>query len=104
MAAVETGYEHVTLDNDRVPILSGTNLKVVELVIEQLAHGWSAEEIHFQHPYLTLGQIYSALAYYWDHKAELDLDIERRVRAVDQARRAAPASSLAERLKAQGLL
>jgi uncharacterized protein (DUF433 family) len=104
MAAVETRYEHVTLDTDRVPILSGTNLKVVELVIEQLAHGWSAEEIHFQHPYLTLGQIHSALAYYWDHKAELDMDIERRVRAVDQTRRAAPTSSLAERLKAQGLL
>ena len=23
-------------------------------------------------PHLTLGQIYSALAYYWDHKEELD--------------------------------
>lgn len=104
MVIVETRYEHVILDHNRAPILTGTNLKVVELVAEQLAHGWSAEEIHFQHPYLTLGQIYSALAYYWDHKAELDLDIERRVCAVDQARRAAPASSLAKRLKAQGLI
>ncbi|HZY41006.1 MAG TPA: DUF433 domain-containing protein [Anaerolineae bacterium] len=99
MEIVETRYEHVTLDHDRVPILSGTNMKVVELVVEQLAHGWSAEEIHFQHPYLTLGQIYSALAYYWDHKAELDLDIERRVRAVDQARRATEPADLIDRVE-----
>ncbi len=32
-------------------------------VVEQKAYGWSAEELHFQHPYLTLGQIHSALAY-----------------------------------------
>ena len=36
-----------------------------------------------QHPYLTLGQIYSALAYYWDHREELDQDIERRLEFVD---------------------
>ncbi len=28
-----------------------------------MAYGWSPEEMHFQHPDLTLGQIYSALAY-----------------------------------------
>ncbi|MBF0328235.1 MAG: DUF433 domain-containing protein [Nitrospirae bacterium] len=35
-------------------------MKVVELVVEKIAYGWSPEELHFQHPYLTLGQIYSA--------------------------------------------
>jgi hypothetical protein len=29
-------------------------------------------------PHLGLGQIYSALAYYWDHKDELDADLRRR--------------------------
>ena len=28
--------------------------------------------MHFQNPYLTLGQIHSALAYYYDHKAAID--------------------------------
>ena len=60
------------------PIISGTTMKVVELVMAQMAYGWSPEELRFQHPYLTLGQIYSALAYYWDHQEELDADIERR--------------------------
>ena len=39
--------------------------------------------MHFQHPNLTLGQIYSALAYYADHQEELDKDIERRLQGRD---------------------
>ncbi len=35
-------------------------MKVIEIVLEKIAYGWSPEELHFQHPYLTLGQIYSA--------------------------------------------
>ena len=78
MAAVETRYEHIALDDERVPVIAGTRTKVIELVVEQMAYGWSPDELHFQHPQLALGQIYSALAYYWDHKEELDRDIERR--------------------------
>ena len=97
-------YEHVQLDTDGVPFIAGTTLKVVELVMAQMAHGWSPEELHFQHPYLTLGQIYSALAYYWDHKQELDADIERRGRWAEQARQEAGPSPLASKLRAQELL
>ena len=97
-------YEHVQLDTGGVPFIAGTTLKVVELVMAQMAHGWSPEELHFQHPYLTLGQIYSALAYYWDHKAELDADIERRGQWAEQARQEAGPSPLASKLRAQGRL
>lgn len=79
MASVDTQYEHISVDEHGVPFISGTTMKVVELVVEKIAYGWSPEEIHFQHSYLTLGQIYSALAYYSDHAEELDADIERRV-------------------------
>jgi uncharacterized protein (DUF433 family) len=64
-----------------------TTMKIVELVVEQQACGWSPEELHFQHPHLTLGQIHSALAYYWDHREELDRDIERRLEQVEELRR-----------------
>ena len=80
----ETRYEHIMLNEDQVPMIAGTTMKVVELVLDHLAYGWSPEELHFQHPSLTMGQIYSALAYYWDHKAELDQDIERRLQFVEQ--------------------
>lgn len=98
----ETRYEHIVLNEARVPMIAGTTMKVVELALDHLAYGWSPEELHFQHPHLSLGQIHSALAYYWDHKAELDEDIERRLQMVDQLKQTKPSTSLAERLKARG--
>lgn len=83
---IETRYEHITLNADRAPEIAGTTMKVVELVVEQRAYRWSSEELHFQHPYLTLGQSHSALAYYWDYREELDLDIRRRLERVEELR------------------
>lgn len=102
MSRVETRYEHIVLDEAGVPLIAGTTMKVVELVLEQTAYGWSPEELHFQHPYLSLGQIHSALAYYWDHKDELDQDMARRRERVEELRRAAPTVPLIDRLKSQG--
>jgi uncharacterized protein (DUF433 family) len=73
-------YEHIILDKQGMPLIEGTTIKVVKLVMAQQAHGWSPEELHFQNPYLIMSQIHSALAYYWEHKEELDPDIVRRER------------------------
>lgn len=99
---METRYKHIVLNEDHVPSIAGTTMKLVELVVEQQAYGWSPEELHFQHPYLTLGQIHSALAYYWDHREELDRDIQHRLERVTELRRASRPSPLAARLKDQG--
>jgi uncharacterized protein (DUF433 family) len=104
MSQTKTTYEHIVFDQDGVPIIAGTTMKVVELVLETQAYGWSPEELHFQHPYLSLGQIHSALAYYWDHQAELDRDIEHRLQKVDGLRPDKASSPLVERLKAKGLI
>jgi uncharacterized protein (DUF433 family) len=103
MSVVETQYQHVILNEENAPVIAGTNMKVIELVLERMAYGWSPEELHFQHSYLTLGQIYSALAYYWDHQGELDRDIERRLQFVNQVQRAMGPSPLVARLRAKGL-
>ena len=94
----ETRYEHIMLDESHVPLIAGTRVKVIELVLDHLAYGWSPEELHFQHPQLTMGQIHSALAYYWDHKAELDRDMERRLQLIDQLQQTSPSSPLVERV------
>ena len=101
---VETRYEHVILNEAKVPIIAGTTMKVIELVLDHKAYGWSPEELHFQHPYLTLGQIYSALAYYWDHQEGLDQDIEQRLEMIEQVRQALKPTLLEARLKAKGLI
>lgn len=104
MPSVQTSYEHIALDEKGVPIIAGTTMKVVELVVEKLAHGWSVEELHFQHPYLTLGQIYSALAYYADHSTELESDIENRLETGIRFEKETGISPLVERLKSKGLI
>jgi uncharacterized protein (DUF433 family) len=94
----------VVLDEQRAPIIAGTTMKVKELVAERRAWGWSAEELLINHPGLTLGQIFSALAYYADHVAEIDQSIEEDVRYADKFRRETEPSPLEIRLRQQGLI
>lgn len=104
MTLIETEYKHIALDERSVPLIAGTTMKVIELVTGQIAHGWSPEELQFQHPYLTMSQIHSALAYYWDHKQKLDADIKQREQYAEQLRQQAGESPLTKRLRAQRLI
>ena len=76
-------YPHISVGTDGVPLLTGTSIKVVEIVLDRLAYHWDADEIRRQHPSLNLAQIYSALAYYHDHQVEMDRDIEERLKRED---------------------
>ena len=104
MPVTETQYEHIMLDEHGVPIIEGTTMKVIELVGAAMTNDWSPAELHDQFPFLTLGQIHSALAYYWDHKQALDEDMEQRLQRVEELRRQAGPSPLRARLKEQGLI
>lgn len=78
MSIVTAG--HIRVDEKGVAWIEGTQVKVIEVALDKLAHGWSPEETHFQHPHLSLAQVHAALAYYYDHQTELDAEIERRRR------------------------
>lgn len=69
----------IEIDGQGVAWLAGTKVKVVEVVLDKLAHGWSPEEIHFQHPHLSLAQIHGALTYYYENQPELDAEIRSRM-------------------------
>ncbi len=99
-----TEYKHILLDDRQVPFIKGTSMKVVELVTSVQAYGWSPEELHFQYPHLSMSQIYSALAYYWEHKEEIDLDIKRRFEYSEKLRKEAGESTLAKRLRQEELI
>jgi len=94
----ETRYEHIAFNEDQVLVIASTTMKVVELILDHLAYGWSPEELRFQHPYLSMGQVHSALAYYWNHRPELDQDIERRLQLVHHIRQTIPVTPLVARL------
>jgi len=90
----------IEIDEKGVPWISGANTKVVEVVLDKIAYGWSPEEMHFQHPHLSMAQIHAALSYYYEHQAEVDADIERRDRYVEELRAQQPDSPLRQRLRA----
>ncbi|XZN99726.1 MAG: DUF433 domain-containing protein [Microcoleus sp.] len=104
MPLTATEYKYVELDEKNVPIIAGTTMKVIELVQAHIAYGWSPAELHLNHRYLTMSQIHSAFAYYWDHKQELDADMQRRFEYAEKLRLEAGESPLSKKLRAQGLI
>lgn len=101
--SVATTYEHISINKNGVPTIENTNTKIVEIVLDIKAYGWSPEEIHFQHPYLSLGQIYSALAYYYDHVEDFENDIAERLKKVEEIRTQIKTSNLSDELKNRSL-
>ena len=97
-------YAHIALSPEGIPYIVGTQTKVEEVILDHLAYHWDAEEIQRQHPGLTLGQIHSALAYYYDHQEELDHEIDNGLREVAQIRASLGISPIRLKLRAKGLL
>jgi uncharacterized protein (DUF433 family) len=105
MASVQAPISHIHVDERGVPWIDETNIKVIEVVLDKVAYGLSAEEIHAYYPDdLTLGQIHAALGYYYDHQAEMDAEIERQAARVDELRATAGDSPFVQRMRAQGRL
>src|SRR5438445_13337577 len=90
----------IELDANGIPWITGANTKVVEVVLDKMAHKSSPEEMHEQYPHLSLAQIHAALSYYYEHQAEVDADIERRNRYVENLRAQQQDSPLRQRLQA----
>lgn len=89
---------NLEIDDEGVAWITGANTKVIEVVLDKLAYGWSPEEIHFQHPHLTLAQIHSALAYYYENQGKLDAEIESRRQEVEAHREEWADSALRRKL------
>ena len=95
---------HIKLDAHGVAWIDDTNTKVIEVAQDMIAHGWSPEEIHFQHSHLSLAQIHAALGYYYDNKAEFDTAIQDSLHDVSELRDQTAESPLRKRLRELGKL
>ncbi len=80
-----TLQQHIVIDDSGIAWIDDTNVKVIEVAIDQVAFGWSPEEIAYQHSdYLSLAQVHAALAHYHDNKIEFDARIQRQLRQVEE--------------------
>jgi uncharacterized protein (DUF433 family) len=57
------------------PRIAGTRIKVEQVVIWHDRMGMSPAEIVSRWPHLTLADVSAALAYYHDHRAEIDAEL-----------------------------
>jgi uncharacterized protein (DUF433 family) len=95
-------YPHVLKEHGKPARLEEhPRVRVAQIVIDYLAYGWSADEIHRQHPRLALAEVHAAMGYYYDHQAEIDAEIAAELEEVDQALQAKERSPVWLKLKAQ---
>lgn len=60
------------------PCIAGTGLRVTDIVIVYLFHTRTPGEIASDYD-ISLAQVHAALAYYYEHKADLDADIRQQI-------------------------
>jgi uncharacterized protein (DUF433 family) len=72
------------------PHIVGHRIKVQHVVVWHNRMGLSPDEIVSQHPGLTLADVHAALAYYWDHRAQIDADIQAGRDLAERLRNGAP--------------
>ena len=79
-------------------------VRVAQIVMDYLAYGWSVEKMNRQHPYLTLGELHAAMAYYFDHQEEIDSEIRAEWSEVEEGKGQASPSPFVMRMQANGLM
>jgi len=96
---------HIWIDDRNMAWIDQTNVKVIEIALERLAHGSSVEEIVDQHNgLLTFAQVHAALAHYYDHQSEFDAEIDRQLSVADELRTDSLCSPGRQKLRVMGHL
>jgi uncharacterized protein (DUF433 family) len=83
-----TAYKHITIDDKGVARIDGTRMKVIHVAEDLIANNSTPQQMQANWPDLSLAQIHAALAYYYDHKAELDNQIQESLARYQAAREA----------------
>ncbi len=103
MESTKTEYKHILLWPDGTPTVSGTRLKVKHVAAAHRSRGLGPDELVESFPPHTLGEMYCALAYYYDHKEAIDHELDEDDRQFVQEQAAAwPTSLLRAKLQALG--
>jgi len=80
--------------------IAGSRIQVKHIVVMHERQGMSPEEIVSEYPHLTLAGIYAALAYYHDHREDINADIRAERDWYEEMKSKYP-SRLQEKLKAR---
>jgi uncharacterized protein (DUF433 family) len=66
--------------------IAGHRIRVMDIVVMYERWGFSPDQIADQYPGITLGDVHAALAYYFDHPAEIAAEFAREAATAEQYR------------------
>jgi uncharacterized protein (DUF433 family) len=98
----QVSIEHITISPDVCfgkPRIAGTRMYVAAIAKMYLEMGESLEEIAADYN-LSLASVHAAMAYYYDHREEIDRRTAQSEAFVEELRRNSPPSPLEEKLRA----
>ncbi len=81
------------------PRIDGHRITVGDIATWHERLGMSPDEIVFAYPTITLSDVHAALAYYYDHRAQIDALIQESEQFVAQMQATAPPSLLRQKLQ-----
>jgi len=76
--------------------IAGHRIRVLDIVVWHEMRGYSPDEIVDIFPGITLADVYCALAYYFDHRVEIDADFRNEQHLADGVKSIAPSKIPAE--------
>ena len=79
-------------------------IRVAQIVMDYLAHGWSPDEMCRHYPHLMPAETHAAMTYYYDHQSEIDAEIRAELADVRVAQANAPSTPFELRMETKGLL
>ena len=86
-AIIQTEYAHVVREPGIVggePHIAGHRIRIRDITAARDRGGYTPEEIAANvYPHLTLAEVYAALAYYEDHRSEIDQQTEAESHFID---------------------
>src|SRR2546421_11630024 len=97
---LEVTYPHIEkIEGESAHLKRLPRIRVAQIVIDYLNHGWSADEICIHYPHLKLAEVHSAMAYYFDHQPEIDGEIEGEQQLIEASRKNAKPTPAEMRLR-----
>ena len=103
--SIQLSYPHVEKPvGEPARLVRTPRIHVAHIVMDYLAYGWSVDEMCRQHTYLDHSEAHAAMAYYFDHQAEIDAEIVAECEEVKQSRAQAMPSRVVVRMRSEGLI
>lgn len=102
--AVALKYPHIEKPEGQPARLERLpRIRVAQIAMDYLEHGWSVDQMCQQYSYLTLAEAHAAMAYYFDHQAEIEREIDEEIKQVEYDQSQSRRSAIYHRLHAQNL-